>query len=96
MAEIVNLADRRPVRRGGGNNKGTRRGFGSVRQLPSGRWQARYLGPDDVEHRAPVRPRLCMPGCVTCCAACLTSTCKGWPCCLLPSMTPWTPSMARG
>ena len=54
MAEIVNLADRRPVRRGGGNNKGTRRGFGSVRQLPSGRWQARYLGPDDVEHRAPV------------------------------------------
>lgn len=27
--------------------------FGSVRQLPSGRWQARYLGPDGTEHRAP-------------------------------------------
>jgi integrase len=25
-----------------------RRGFGSVRQLPSGRWQARYRGPDGV------------------------------------------------
>lgn len=33
---------------GGGNTKGTRRRFGAVRKLPSGRWQARYLGPDDI------------------------------------------------
>jgi len=32
----------------GGNTKGIRRRFGAVRKLPSGRWQARYLGPDDV------------------------------------------------
>src|SRR5262249_50488109 len=31
-----------------GNAKGTRRRFGAVRQLRSGRWQARYLGPDGV------------------------------------------------
>jgi integrase len=30
------------------NTKGRRRRFGSVRRLPSGRYQARYLGPDDV------------------------------------------------
>lgn len=34
------------------NKKGHRR-FGSVRQLPSKRWQARYLGPDGIEHPAP-------------------------------------------
>ncbi|GCD94461.1 hypothetical protein [Embleya hyalina] len=28
------------------NNKGRRRRFGTVRQLPSKRWQARYPGPD--------------------------------------------------
>jgi integrase len=33
---------------GGGNTKGTRRRFGAVRKLPSSRWQARYLGPDDI------------------------------------------------
>lgn len=28
-----------------------RRSFGSVRKLPSGRWQARYLGPDGKRHQ---------------------------------------------
>jgi integrase len=31
-----------------------RRRFGRVRKLPSGRWQARYLGPDGRDHPAPV------------------------------------------
>jgi integrase len=31
-----------------GNAKGRRRRFGSVRQLRSGQWQARYLGPDGI------------------------------------------------
>lgn len=30
----------------------TRRGFGHVRRLPSGRWQASYLGPDGRRHTA--------------------------------------------
>lgn len=30
-----------------------RRGFGSIRKLPSGRFQARYVGPDGREHKAP-------------------------------------------
>lgn len=30
-----------------------RRGWGSVRKLPSGRWQARYTAPDLVVHQAP-------------------------------------------
>lgn len=34
------------------NKKGRRR-FGNVRQLPSGRFQARYLGPDGIERKAP-------------------------------------------
>ncbi len=34
-------------------NKQGHRGFGSVRQLPSGRWQARYPGPDGVVRSAP-------------------------------------------
>ena len=37
----------------GGNNKGTKRRFGSVRKLPSGRHQARYTGPDGMVQRAP-------------------------------------------
>ncbi|CAG7573201.1 integrase-like protein [Barrientosiimonas humi] len=37
---------------GGGNSRGRRATFGSVRKLPSGRWQARYTGPDGREHRA--------------------------------------------
>lgn len=35
------------------NNRGTRRSFGAIRQLPSGRYQCRYIGPDAVEYRAP-------------------------------------------
>lgn len=31
-----------------------RRTFGSVRQRPSGRWQARYKGPDGAYHNAPM------------------------------------------
>jgi integrase len=31
-----------------GNTKGRRRRFGSVRQLSSGQWQARYRGPDGI------------------------------------------------
>jgi integrase len=30
-----------------------RRGFGRLRQLPSGRWQAAYVGPDTTLHKAP-------------------------------------------
>ncbi|WP_204080755.1 tyrosine-type recombinase/integrase [Mycobacterium riyadhense] len=32
---------------------GTRRQFGQLRQLPSGRWQAAYTGPDGKRHKAP-------------------------------------------
>ncbi|MBA3251461.1 MAG: site-specific integrase [Geodermatophilaceae bacterium] len=32
---------------------GRKRGFGSIRRLPSGRYQARYAGPDAAEHKAP-------------------------------------------
>jgi len=32
---------------------GKKRRFGRVRQLPSGRWQARYRGPDGRDHPAP-------------------------------------------
>jgi hypothetical protein len=35
-----------------GNRRG-RRDFGNVRRLPSGRWQATYLGPDAVRRSAP-------------------------------------------
>jgi integrase len=35
------------------NTKGRRRRFGSVRQLRSGRWQARYQGPDGLLRPAP-------------------------------------------
>lgn len=34
------------------NNKGDKRSFGSLRKLKSGRWQARYIGPDSAEHKA--------------------------------------------
>ena len=36
------------------NKKGSRTTFGNVRKLPSGRWQARYTGPDGHTHRAHV------------------------------------------
>jgi len=32
---------------------GTRRQFGQLRQLPSGRWQVAYTGPDGNRHKAP-------------------------------------------
>lgn len=32
---------------------GTKRGFGRLRELPSGRWQAAYTGPDGRVHKAP-------------------------------------------
>ncbi|GGK38120.1 putative prophage phiRv2 integrase [Pilimelia terevasa] len=35
-------------------NKPGRRRFGSVRQLPSGRWQVRYQGPDGLTRTAPL------------------------------------------
>ncbi|MEU5798338.1 site-specific integrase [Streptomyces sp. NPDC047813] len=38
------MAGRRPQRR---------REFGTVRRLASGRWQARYVGPDGTRHKAP-------------------------------------------
>jgi integrase len=37
----------------GGNNRGRKRRFGNVRKLPSGRFQARYPGPDGVLRSAP-------------------------------------------
>lgn len=39
---------------GGGNTRGTRASFGSLRVLPSGRIQARYKGPDGLTHTAPM------------------------------------------
>lgn len=36
------------------NAKGRKASFGSLRRLPSRRWQARYTGPDGLTHRAPV------------------------------------------
>ncbi len=35
------------------NSKGTKARFGSIRALPSGRYQARYTGPDGLLHKAP-------------------------------------------
>ncbi|MDQ1037667.1 hypothetical protein QFZ75_004083 [Streptomyces sp. V3I8] len=37
----------------GGRKPQRRREFGTVRKLASGRWQARYLGPDGQRHTAP-------------------------------------------
>ena len=36
-----------------GPDKGTRRSFGRLRRLPSGRWQAAYTGPDGVLYKHP-------------------------------------------
>ncbi|MFF1472017.1 tyrosine-type recombinase/integrase [Streptomyces mirabilis] len=36
------------------NSKGRRRRFGAIRRLPSGRYQARYPGPDGVMRPAPI------------------------------------------
>ena len=32
----------------------TKRKFGSIEQLPSGKWRARYTGPDGAAHKAPI------------------------------------------
>lgn len=53
MSNIVDLAEYRRKPKGGGNQRGTRQTFGNVRKLPSGRFQARYTGPDGQEHRGP-------------------------------------------
>lgn len=42
-----------PGRSGGGNHRGTRKAFGSIRRLPSKRYQARFTGPDGRTHTAP-------------------------------------------
>jgi len=42
------LCEPPPADRLMGNTKGRRRRFGSVRQLRSGQWQARYRGPDGI------------------------------------------------
>lgn len=36
------------------SKKRPRRAFGAIRELPSGRFQARYLGPDNIQYKAPV------------------------------------------
>lgn len=54
LSNTVSLGQAASTARGGGNKRGVKRGFGSIRQLPSGRYQARYTGPDGTEHRAPV------------------------------------------
>ncbi|MFE9576313.1 tyrosine-type recombinase/integrase [Nocardia sp. NPDC006044] len=36
-----------------GNSKGTKRGFGTIRQWRSKRWGASYLGPDGIQYKAP-------------------------------------------
>src|SRR5687767_3767817 len=45
----TNVRPQRSTRR----RKGTRASFGSVRQLPSGRWQARYTDTRDNRYTAP-------------------------------------------
>lgn len=48
------LHDEPPARQGRGPAKGaTRRGFGRLRKLPSGRWQAQYTGPDGALYKPP-------------------------------------------
>lgn len=37
-----------------GRRKPAKRTFGNIRELPSGRWQARYTDPGGVKHKAPV------------------------------------------
>jgi integrase len=49
----VTQTGRRRTPTSGGNTKGRKEGFGSIRVLPSGRVQARYTGPDGLTHHAP-------------------------------------------
>lgn len=53
MTGIVGCSESNSSVRGGGNRRGTRANFGSVRKLPSKRFQARFTAPDGDEHRAP-------------------------------------------
>lgn len=46
MSKAVSKGEDQPAKR-------TRRGFGAVRKLPSGRYQAKYTGPDSKWHKAP-------------------------------------------
>jgi integrase len=47
------VTQRRRSARSGGNAKGRKEGFGSIRVLPSGRVQARYTGTDGLTYNAP-------------------------------------------
>jgi integrase len=47
------MTQRRRTAGSGGNSKGRKEAFGSIRTLPSGRVQARYTGPDGLTHHAP-------------------------------------------
>lgn len=49
----MTTTDRRRAPASGGNRRGRRSSFGSVRTLPSGRHQARYTGPDGRLYTAP-------------------------------------------
>jgi integrase len=49
----VTQTGRRRTATSGGNTKGHKEAFGSIRVLPSGRIQARYTGPDGLTHHAP-------------------------------------------
>jgi integrase len=49
----VTHSGRRRAPTSGGNTKGRKEGFGSIRVLPSSRVQARYTGPDGLTHHAP-------------------------------------------
>ena len=54
--EILILGERAAcsmVKKSGGNSKGKKNSFGSIRKLPSGRYQARYTAPNGKEERAP-------------------------------------------
>jgi integrase len=53
MGALVTQTGRRRAPGSGGNARGHKAGFGSVRVLPSGRVQARYTGPDGLTHHAP-------------------------------------------
>ena len=51
VARMLHARGKRQVRRGDGGQVPA--GFGSLRRLPSGRWQASFVGPDLVRRPAP-------------------------------------------
>lgn len=53
MGVVIELHPEPEPRKRGGNNKGSRRRFGNVRKLPSGRFQASYAAPDGTRVKAP-------------------------------------------